>query len=97
MGADMAQNTDIDLPIGAWTLLSNADITAITFQNKSGNYILVKGTAGAVTPTDDGGSIRYNAGQGERKVLLADVFLGIAATRVYAYAPTGGIVMVSHT
>ena len=96
MGADMAQNTDIVLPIGVWTLLSDADISAITFQNKSGNYILVKGTVGAVIPTSDDGAIRYNAGQGERNVLLADLFLGIAATRVYAYAPTGAEVMVSH-
>ena len=92
----MAQNTDIILPIAVWTQLSNADITAITFQNKSGSFILVKGTAGATAPTDDNGAVRYNAGQGERNVLLADLFIGIAATRIYAYAPTGAEVMVSH-
>ena len=93
----MAQNTDIVLPIGAWTQLTDANVTAITFQNKSGNYILVKGTSGATAPTDDNGAVRYNPGQGERNVLLSDLFPGIAATRVYAYAPTGAEVMVSHS
>ena len=92
----MAQNTDIVLPIGVWTQLSNADISAITFQNKAGNFILVKGTVGATAPTNDDGAVRYNPGQGERNALLADLFPGIAATRVYAYAPTGAEVMVSH-
>ena len=92
----MAQNTDIVLPIAAWTQLTDADVTRITFQNKGGNYILIKGTVGATAPTDDDGSVRYNPGQGERNVLLADLFAGIAATRVYAYAPTSSEVMVSH-
>lgn len=92
----MAQNTDVILPIAVWTQLTDANVTSITFQNKSGNYILVKGTAGATAPTDDDGAVRYNPGQGERNVLLSDLFPGIAATRVYCYAPTGAEVMVSH-
>ena len=92
----MAQNTDIVLPIGAWTQLTDADVTAITFQNKSGNYILVKGTVGATAPTNNDGAIRYNPGQGERNVSLSDLFPGISASRVYAYAPNGAEVMVSH-
>ena len=93
----MAQNTDKVLPIAAWAQLTDADITSITFQNKSGNFILVKGTVGAVAPTTDDGAVRYNPGQGERNVSLNDLFPGIAATRVYAFAPTGAEVMVSHT
>jgi hypothetical protein len=96
MEADMAQNTDVVLPIATWTQLTNADVTSITFQNKSGNYILVKGTAGATAPTDDDGSVRYNPGQGELNTTLSDLFPGVSATRVYAYAPTGAEVMVSH-
>ena len=92
----MAQNTDIVLAIGAWTQLTNADVTAITFQNKSGGFILVKGTVGAVAPTDDDGAVRYNPGQGERNVSLSDLFPGISANRVYAYTSAGGEVMVSH-
>ena len=85
----MAQNTDIVLPIAVWTELTNASVTSITFQNKSGGYILVKGTAAATAPTDDNGAVRYNPGQGERNVSLSDLFPGISATRVYAYAPNG--------
>jgi hypothetical protein len=96
MEAIMAQNTDVVLPIATWTQLTDADVTAITFQNKSSNYILVKGTVGASAPTDDDGAVRYNPGQGERNVSLSDLFPGVAATRVYAYAPTGAKVMVSH-
>ena len=51
---------------------------------------------GASAPTDDDGAVRYNPGQGERNVSLSDLFPGVAATRVYAYAPSGAEVMVSH-
>ena len=92
----MAKNTDITLPTATWAQLTDADVTSITFQNKSGDYILVKGTVGASAPSDDDGAVRYNPGQGERNVSLSDLFPGVAATRVYAYAPTGAEVMVSH-
>lgn len=92
----MAQNTDVVLPIATWTQLTDADVTSITFQNKSGAYILVKGTTGATAPTDDDGAIRYNPGQGELNTALSDLFPGIAAVRVYAYAPNGAEVLVSH-
>lgn len=92
----MAQNTTITLAAETWTQLTDANITSITFQNISGYHVMVKGTASAVAPTDDDGAIRYNPGQGERNVLLSDLFPGISATRVYAYAPNGAEVMVSH-
>jgi len=96
MGANMAQNTDVIIPIETWTQITNADVASITFQNKAGNFILIKGTVGASAPSDDDGAVRYNPGQGERNVSLSDLFPGVAATRVYAYAPTGAEVMVSH-
>jgi hypothetical protein len=92
----MAQNTDKTLSAATWTQLTNADVTAITFQNKSSDYILVKGTATASAPSNDDGAIRYNPGQGERNTDLSDLFPGISAARVYAYSPTGADVMVSH-
>ena len=92
----MAQNTTVTLTAETWTQLTDADVTSITFQNKSGDYILVKGTVGASAPSDDDGAVRYNPGQGERNVSLSDLFPGVAATRVYAYAPNGAEVMVSH-
>ena len=92
----MSQNTDIVLAPETWTQLTDADVSAISFQNKSGNFILVKGTATASAPTDDDGAVRYNPGQGERNVSLSDLFPGISAARVYAYAPGGAEVFVSH-
>lgn len=93
----MAQNTDKTLAAGAWTQLTDADVSSITFQNKSGDYILVKGTATASAPTTVDGAVRYNPGQGEKNASLSDLFPGVASVaRVYAYAPTGAEVMVSH-
>ena len=92
----MAQNTNISVPAATWTQLTDADVTAITFQNKSGNFILVKGTTSASAPTDLDGAIRYNPGQGELNTALSDMFPGISAVRLYAYAPEGASVMVSH-
>lgn len=93
----MAQNTTKTLAAATWTQLTDADITAITFQNISGNFVLVKGTVGAVAPTNITGAIRYNPGQGERNVALSDLFPGVSgANRVYAYAQDGAQVVVSH-
>jgi len=94
----MAQNTTITLPAGVWTELTNSNISGATFQNNGGNAVFIAGTAGAVAPTDKLGSIRYNPGTGERStVALADLFPGIAATRLYALAEkSGGQVFISH-
>jgi uncharacterized protein with WD repeat len=92
----MAQNTDISVPKEAWTQLTDADVSSITFQNKSGNFVLIKGTTSASTPTNADGAIRYNPGQGEPNTSLADMFPGISAVRLYAYAPEGALIMVSH-
>ena len=92
----MAQNTTINIPALEWTQLTNANVTSITFQNKSGHPVFVHGTTGATAPTDRAGAIRYNPGQGERNVELADLFPGIAAVRVWAIADTGVSVFVSH-
>lgn len=93
----MPQNTTKSVAAATWTQLTDANITTITFQNISGNFVLIKGTVGAVAPTDLSGAIRYNPGQGERNVALSDLFPGVAgANRVYAYAVDGASVVVSH-
>ena len=92
----MAQNTNISVPKEAWTQLTDADVSSITFQNKSGNFVLIKGTTSASAPTDADGAIRYNPGQGELNTLMGDLFPGITAVRLYAYAPEGASLMVSH-
>lgn len=93
----MAQNTNITVPANTWTQLTDGDVTAITFQNLSGDGLLVKGTVGAVAPTTLLGAASYNPGAGEANVLLSDLFPGVAGrNRVYAYSRIGCEVFVSH-
>lgn len=93
----MAQNTDIELTADTWTLLTDSNVTSLTFQNKGTYHILVKGTIGTSAPTDENGSVRYNPGQGERNVSLSELFSGISASRVWAKCQKPLLVMVSHT
>lgn len=93
----MPQNTTINLTAGAWTQLTDADVSSITFQNKGGYYILVKATTDTTAPTSDAGSIRYNPGQGERNATMADLFPGISgADRLWAFCDQSVPVFVSH-
>ena len=93
----MAQNTSITIPAGTWTQLTDADVTSITFQNVSGNHVLIKATTDTTAPTDKNGSVRYNPGQGERNVAMEDLFPGISgADRLWAWAEDIAVVMVSH-
>lgn len=91
----MAQNTT--LTIGpTWTLMTNADVTNITFQN-DGFKLLVSGTETASAPSDDDGSLVYSDGEGEANAALSDLFPGITAVRVYGRSIYGTCrVMVSH-
>lgn len=93
----MAQNTTITLTAGAWTQLTDADVTNITFQNRSAYHIFVAGATAATAPTNFNGAIRYNPGQGERNVAVADLFLGLTTPdRVYAFCAEAADVFVSH-
>ena len=93
----MALNTDVAVPSGAWTQLTANDVTAITVQNKNVSPVFIKGTVGAVPPTDATGAIVLEALKGVQNTLLSDLWPGIAATRVYAFSPVGtAAVMVSH-
>ncbi len=93
----MAQNTTITVPSRAWTQLTDADITSITFQNIGSSHIFIKATTDTTAPTNFAGAIRYNPGQGERNVALSDLFPGLAGRdRVWAYAEDATPVVVSH-
>ena len=93
----MARNANVSLTAATWTQLTSANVTSITFQNKSGAEVLIKGTVGANAPTDLDGAIRYDFGEGERNAALSDLFPGVSgANRVYAYCQSAGVVMVSH-
>ena len=93
----MAQNTTLNIPVKTWTQLTDADVSAITFQNIGGYHILVKATTDTTAPTDQLGAIRYNPGQGERNATVSDLFPGITgADRLWAYAEHPVSVFVSH-
>ena len=93
----MPQNTTVEIPATTWTQITDANVTSITFQNISGNFVRVKGTVGATAPTHLAGALRYNPGQGERNVLLTDLFPGISGVnRLYVFADSGAQVVVSN-
>lgn len=91
----MPRHEQVALVDGEWTQITNAAVTEISFQLIEGGQVSIAGTVGTTPPT--AGGWRYLAGQGERKVALADLFPGIAATRVWAQMVGGsGRIMVSH-
>lgn len=92
----MAQNTDIAVGPNAWTLLTNADVSAITVQARNA-ALLLKATVGAVAPTDATGAWLLGDGEGLSGA-LTDFWRGVTgATRVYARAQNfPGIAVVSH-
>lgn len=92
----MAQNTTIAVTSRTWVQLTDANVTSITFQVQGASYALIKGTTDATAPTVFAGAIRYNPGQGELNAFLSDLFPGISAIRVWAYAPEATQIMVSH-
>ena len=93
----MPQNTTIHIPGGAWVPLTDADVTAITFQNVGINFVFIQATTDTTAPTTIAGSIRYNPGQGERNVAMSDLFPGVSGgDRLWAYAGQPTDVFVSH-
>lgn len=93
----MAQTTTIKTQPKTWTLLTDSDVSKITFQNTGRYEIFIKATESAVAPTDKLGALSYLAGIGERNVLLTDLFPGITTpARVYAICNENGDVAVGH-
>lgn len=93
----MARNTTLTLPANDWLQITNANVTALTFQNVGPYGLAIKATVDETEPSDIVGALRYAPGQGERSVLLADLFPGIdGAARVWAYCESPSSVFVSH-
>lgn len=94
----MARNDNVTLPPGAWTQLTNGDVTALRVQNIGNGAVLVKARVGAGALASPDGSVTLDSlGMIEATTPLADLFPGIAgANRVYGYSDSGGIVSVSH-
>jgi len=92
----MAQNTDIAVAPGAWTLLTDSDITSITVQARD-SAVLLKATVGATPPTTTTGAWLLRGDEG-LVGLLTDFWPGVSgANRVYARALNfPATVVVSH-
>lgn len=96
----MPQNTSVTLNASAYTQITDANVTEITFQNVRGGAVFVVGTVGVSQPAASVVGLRYEPGQGESKRLLADLFPGVSGVnRLWARCADSGSsaeVFVSH-
>ena len=94
----MPRHEEVKVTRGAWVQLTNADVASISFQIKAGANVLIAGTIDATEPASAALAWVYGPGQGEGNRLLADLFPGIAAKRVWARIDEtdDARVMVSH-
>lgn len=93
----MAQNATITLTAGTWTQLTDADISSITFQNRSEYDVFVTVQNGTTAPTTFDDAIKYGPGQGERNATLSDLAPGVTSpNRVFAWSKVAADVFVSH-
>ena len=83
----MARSEDLTIQPKVWTEITNADVTAITFQNKAkGRVVLVSATVGSVEPTSLDG-VEYPPSEGHYDLHLATAFPGVSgANRVWVYS-----------
>ncbi|HMT45530.1 MAG TPA: hypothetical protein PKE59_00285 [Novosphingobium sp.] len=94
----MARNDDVTLPAGAWTLITNSDVTALRVQNLGSGAVYIKARVGAGAVSSRAGSICLDSlAMLPATTPLADLFPGVeGASRVYALSDSGGVVSVSH-
>lgn len=82
----------------AWVMVTDANVSSVTFQNLTQGGMFISATNGLTAPTNDDGAISYGSGQGERNVLLSDLFPGVTgANRLWARIASGtGTLFISH-
>lgn len=83
---------------GSWVLLTDTNVTSVTFQNIGNTSMWITSTNGTDAPTAGAERLKYAPGQGERNVLLTDLTPGVSgANRLWARSSGGaGTVFVSH-
>ena len=93
----MARSEDIQVPARTWVEITNADVSEITFQNKSSRAMMhVAVTVGSVAPTGVSG-VKYAPGTGEYDLRLSSGFPGVTGgNRVWVYMEYPAEVFVSH-
>jgi hypothetical protein len=93
----MAYNGTVTIPAQAWTQITAGDVTALRAQPVGFRDVWLMGTVGATPPTSTGGGLLIKEGSIlSADLSLADLFPGVAATRVYAYCEGETKVSVSH-
>jgi hypothetical protein len=94
----MPRNTTINIPVGQWVLVTDADVTAVRIQVHGAYEARFKATVGAVAPTSiDGAILLLPYGAIAADLTLAQLFPGVpGANRVYVYADMPVAVSVSH-
>jgi len=81
-----------------WTLLTDSNVTAVTFGVNSG-AAYIRGTNGTSEPSATAKGHAYRTGEGETNMSMAAVFLGISANRLWMRpipGSGGAEVIVSH-
>ncbi len=92
-----ARNTTLVLVEATWTLLADNDVTAIRVQNQTSSILFLQATVGASAPSSNAGTLMLFANQTlAADLTLAQLWPGVAGTRVYGKAAAGGDVSVSH-
>lgn len=61
-----------------WVMVTDANVTEITFQVTGEYAVFALGTNGTGQPAANEHGLRYGPGEGEAKRLLADLFPGIS-------------------
>lgn len=93
----MPQN--IKLPINpSWQMITDANVTEITFQAIGNTPVLIFGTNGTTPPAQGEYGLTYRPGQGEAKRAVADLFPGVSGVnRIWARTEVGTAeIFVSH-
>lgn len=94
----MARNDNVSIPAGVWTQLTNADVTEIRVQNRSGYTVELMATADTTQPTNSEGAIVMPPnGLLAADITLAQLWPGVSgAVRVWAKCTQAADLGVSH-
>jgi len=85
------------LPAGVAVLLTDTDVTALTFQNVDPQSAWVLGTIDATPPVDWAGALQVGPGEGRLNAPIADLFPGVAGVvRLWARSDAGGAMAVGY-
>lgn len=94
----MPRNATLVVPKQTWTILTDEDVSSLTFQVKvAKSKVKFAATTDTTAPATDAIAIEYDQGMGEANIALSDLFPGLSgAARIWAYSGLSAEVFVSH-